>query len=270
MSSSYFQVFRSQLKLNLLTSLLEGEKNLSSLGKELGASGSTIIHAFTDLEALKLMERDGRYYKLTSLGFIEAQFIKETDSALKVLEKYRDFWLTHDVSAIPSHLLRRLGDLEESVLVQNDSEDLEKVHTTFQQILLTSKKVQGVSPIFHPDFIKVFQLLLEDGANVELILTRGVFEKTLSLVEIKPFERYIAENRLSVYMAEELRVALTVTENSFSMGLFSNNADYDYTKDIVSISLKTIKWGEDLFKHFLTDTIKLSSEDIERFRASAS
>jgi predicted transcriptional regulator len=30
-----------------------------------------------------------------------------------------------------------------------------------------SKKVQGVSPIFHPDFVKVFYKLLDDGANVK-------------------------------------------------------------------------------------------------------
>ena len=208
------------------------------------------------------MERNGRTYKLTPLGFIKANLIKETNSALRVLEKFEDFWLTHEVSDIPSHLLRRIGDLEESVLVQNDSEDLAKVHTIFQQILLTSKKVQGVSPIFHADFVKIFQKLLEDGACVELIFTRGVLEKTLSLVDIKLFTRYIAENRLSVFLANELRVALTVTENSFSMGLFSNNASYDYTKDIVSNDLKTIKWGEDLFKHFLSASVKLSSDDL--------
>ena len=241
---------------------MEGEKNLNSIRKELGASGSTIIHAYTDLEALKLMEREGRTYKLTPLGFIEANLIKETESALRVLEKFKGFWLTHEVSVIPSHLLRRIGDLEESVLVQNDSEDLAKVHTMFQQILLTSKKVQGVSPIFHADFVKIFQKLLEDGAYVELIVTRGVLEKTLSLVDIKLFTRYIAENRLSVFLANELRVALTVTENSFSMGLFSNNAGYDYTQDIVSNDLKTIKWGEDLFKHFLSASEKLSSDDL--------
>ena len=258
-------MFRSQLKVKLLSSLLEGEKNLGSLVKELEASGSTIIHAYADLENMKLMERDGGYYKLTSLGFIEAHFIKETYSALQVLENYEDFWLSHDVSDIPSHLLMRLGELEESVLVQNDSVELDKVHTTFQQILLTSRKVKGVSPIFHSDFIRVFQKLLEDGANIELILTRGVLEKTLSLVNIKPFVTFIAENRLNIFLADELRVALTVTENSFSMGLFSNNADYDYTKDIVSNSLKTIKWGNDLFRYFLNSTARLSLGNLEKF-----
>ena len=261
MSFRYFQVFRSQLKIKLLSSLLEGEKNLSSLRKEVKASGSSIIHAFTDLEALKLMERDGGKYKLTPLGFIEAILIKEIDSALLVIEKFEDYWLTHDISVIPLYLLRRIGDLEESVLIQNDLEDLNKVHKTFQQILLTSKKVQGVSPIFHSDFVQVFQKLLEEGASIELILTRGVLKKTLSLVDKKLFSRYVAENRLNVYLADDLRVALTVTENSFSIGLFSNKEGYDYTKDIISNNLKTIKWGEDLFKHFLTQATKLNLEE---------
>jgi predicted transcriptional regulator len=262
LSSPYIQLFRSQLKLDILSSLLRGDKKLSALQEELGSSGSTIIHALTELESLRLTGQDGKQYKLTPLGVIEAQLIEGVSSNVRVLEKYQGFWLGHDVAGIPSHLLRRMGALEDSTLVQNDSVELNRVHLNFQQILLTSRTVRGLSPIFHPDFVGVFQRLLGEGATAELILTSGVLDKTLSLADAEQFAGYIERGRLRIFMADELRVALTVTENSFSMGLFSLNGEYDYSRDLVSNSRRAIEWGGELFQHFLKGARRLELGDL--------
>ncbi|MFH2111656.1 MAG: winged helix-turn-helix domain-containing protein [Candidatus Bathyarchaeota archaeon] len=262
MISPYIQLFRSQLKLDILTSLLRGEKKLSTLREELGSSGSTIIHALTDLETLKLTEQAGRHYRLTPLGVIEAHLIEEASSTVEVLEKFRDFWLRHDITAIPSHLLRRIGALRDSTMIQDDSTELDRVHITFKQLLLSSRRVRGVSPIFHSDFIGAFQLLLSEGATVDLILSRGVLDKTLTLADTRQILNYIEKDRLRIFVADELRVALTVTENSFSMGFFSLNGEYDYSRDLVSNSRRAIEWGDELFQHFLKDAERLELVDL--------
>jgi predicted transcriptional regulator len=262
LGSPYYQPFRSQLKLELLSSLLRGDKKLGALREELGSSGSTIIHALSDMEELRLVNQAGKHYALTPLGVIEAQLLEEVSSAARVMERFRDFWLSHDVAAIPSHLLRRLGALEDSTLVQNDSVELNRVHLTFKQILLTSKRVHGLSPIFHPDFVGVFQRLLGEGATVQLVLTRGVLDRVLSLADERQFTGVIKEGRLMVFVAEGLRVALTVTENSFSMGLFGADGEYDYTRDLVSNSRGAVEWGEELFQHCLRGARSIGLEDL--------
>ena len=262
MSSPYAQLFRSQLKLDILASLLHGDMRLSALREELGSSGSTIIHALADLEALRLAQRVGKHYRLTPLGVIQAQLLGEVSSAFRVLERFQDFWLSHDVAAIPSRLQRRLGALEDSTLVQNDSVELNRVHSTFQQILLTSRRVWGLSPIFHPDFVGVFQRLLGEGASVELVLTKGVLDRVLSLADEGQFTGYVRDGRLGILVAEGLRVALTVTENSFSMGLFGVDGEYDYTRDLVSNSREAIGWGEELFQHCLKGAKRIGLGDL--------
>jgi len=251
LSSPYYQPFRSQLKLDILASLLLGDKKLGALREELGSSGSTILHALSDLEGLGLVRRAGKHYALTPLGVIEAKVLEGASSAARVMGGFREFWLTHDVSGIPSRLLRRLGALEDSTLVQNDSVELDRVHSTFQRILLTSRSVHGVSPIFHPDYVGVFQRLLGEGAAVELVLTKGVLDRVLSLADEGQFTGYVKAGKLRILVADELRVALTVTENSFSMGLFGVDGGYDYTRDLVSNSREAIGWGEELFRHCL-------------------
>ena len=262
MSSPYFKLFRSELKLNMLSSLLRGEKKLGAMRDELGSSGSTIIHALKDLEEMSLTRQEGKYYKLTSLGVMEAMLIEEASLSMKVLERFQDFWLQHDITAIPGHLLQRIGALQDSTLIQDNSMALDRVHVTFQRLLLASRRVWGVSPIFHSDYVGAFQRLLGEGATVDLILTRGVLDKTLGLADTEQIIDYIMRDKLRVFLTEELRIALTVTENGFSMGLFMKDGEYDYTRDLVSSSSKAIEWGEELFRHHLQEAKRL---DIESF-----
>ena len=262
MSSPYFKLFRSELKLNMLSSLLRGEKKLGAMRDELGSSGSTIIHALKDLEEMSLTRQEGKYYKLTSLGVMEAMLIEEASLSMKVLERFQDFWLQHDITAIPGHLLQRIGALQDSTLIQDNSMALDRVHVTFQRLLMASRRVWGVSPIFHSDYVGAFQRLLGEGATVDLILTRGVLDKTLTLADTEQIIDYIMRDKLRVFLTEELRIALTVTENGFSMGLFMKDGEYDYTRDLVSSSSKAIEWGEELFRHHLKEAKRL---DIESF-----
>ncbi len=262
MSSPYFKLYRSELKLNIISSLLREEKKLSTLREELGSRGSTIIHALKDLEAMNLTQQEGKHYRLTSLGVMEAILIEEAASAVKVLERFQDFWLQHDVTDIPSHLLQRIGALHDSTLIQDNSIALDRVHLTFQQLLLTSRRVRGVSPIFHSDYVGAFQRLLSEGATVELILTSGVLDKTLTLADTEQILDYIMRDKLRIFLTDELKIALTVTENSFSMGLFTKDGEYDYSRDLVSNSPKAIEWGEELFQHHLKDARRLDTESL--------
>jgi predicted transcriptional regulator len=262
LSSPYIQLFRSELKLDILSSLLGGEKRLSALREELGSSGSTIIHALNDLEATGLTRRASKSYRLTSLGVIEAQLVGEVSSAVDVLEKYRDFLLGHDITAVPARLLRRIGALRDSTLIQNDATELDRVHLNFKRLLLTSRRVRGVSPIFHPDFIGAFQLLLSEGATVDLILSREVLDKTLTLADRAQMLDYVERDKLRLFLADKPRVALTVTENSFSIGFFGWDGGYDYSRDLVSNSRCAIEWGEELFRHFLEEATCLEQWDL--------
>jgi predicted transcriptional regulator len=262
LNSQYFNLYRSELKLNILSSLLGRDKKLGALRDELGSSGSTIIHALKGLEEMKLTKQEDKHYKLTSLGVIEATLIAEASSAAEALDKFQGFWLQHDVTAIPSHLLQRIGALQDSTLIKDNSMALDRVHVTFQRLLQASRRVWGMSPIFHSDYVGAFQRLLGEGATVDLILTRGVLDNTLMLADTDQIIDYVTRDKLRIFMTDGLRVALTVTENSFSMGLYTNDGEYDYTSDLVSSSPEAIEWGGELFRHHLKQARRLDTESL--------
>jgi predicted transcriptional regulator len=55
-----------------------------------------------------------------------------------------------------------------------------------------------------------------------------------------------------VFLKDELKIALALTESSFSLGLFALSGTYDDSMDLRSTSIEAINWGERLFE----DTVK--------------
>lgn len=249
--SPYLQLPRSEIRTKILLSLLNQEKTLSDLKAELRTRDTTILHSLKDLEDIKLTIKSEKNYSLTNLGIIETLILQKFSQAATVLEKYQNFWLQHDITGIPTYLLQRVGDLEKSILIKSDMLELTSVYTNFVKIIHASKKVKGISPIFHPELINTFSQLLRKGAMVELILTKQVFEKTMEKVELELFKKYINKEKLKIFIINSANVALTVTDTAFSLGLFTINGEYDYLMDLISYTPEARRWGEDLFQHNL-------------------
>jgi predicted transcriptional regulator len=246
-----FPLLGSRLKLKILLSLLEREKKLSDLRTDIGIRETSILHALKDLEEAKLSAKSSGVYKLTSLGFMEAQITKEYSSAAGLIEKFKEFWLLHDVTAIPPHLMLKIGALKTAYLVRPDASELSKVHEAFLQLLSTAKRILGISPIFHPDFVPLIDKLLREGTSVELIVTSAVLKKILASARVDQLKEDFKEERVKIFLREDLRVALTVTERNFSLGLFNLSGEYDDKMDLISLSREAIEWGEELFRDFI-------------------
>jgi predicted transcriptional regulator len=239
---------RSELKLKILLSLLNGEKKISDLRFDAETRDTTILHVLQEFGDLNLTTKTQGLYKLSPLGIIEAKILKEFISTGEVVEKFKDFWLSHNVDDIPAYLLQSLGALKDAKLVRTHASELGIVHQTFIEGIRTSKKIKGISPIFHPDFISSFGELLEQGSTIELIVSSDVINKITGFVELDLIMKYLKEDKLRVYLKDDLKIALALTESSFSLGLFALSGSYDDSMDLRSNSVDAIKWGERLFE----------------------
>jgi len=174
------------------------------------------------------------------------------------MTELKDFLVKHDTTTIPEHLLLRIGALKGASLIKTGTSELGKVHETFINVLLNSKKILGISPIFHKDFVDVFGHLLNQGCTAELILTPEVLNKTLGSADAQLFQKYLIEEKLKIFVKESnLKVALTVSDRIFSLGLFDLNGEYDYTEDLISKNPEAIVWGEELFRQTMEGSKRL-------------
>jgi predicted transcriptional regulator len=230
--------------------LLEGEQRLSDLKEKVKTQETTIAHVLQELAQLNITTKSNGIYKLTPLGILETQICIGCNLSFDVLEKHKDFWLTHDISAISPTLMRSIGAIEKSILIKSTSVDLQKVHNNFLEILLASKIIYGISPIFHPDFINAFIEVLGKGNKIQLVVNNDVLEKIKQKAN-DLLTKYMSEGNLQIFLNDNLKLALTVTECSWSLGLFNLAGEYDYTNDLVGGEKEGLDWGYRLFKEIL-------------------
>ena len=243
----------SELRRGILISLREGKKALSELRTELEISSTTAIHALRELEREHLVFQDEhRDYALTKIGEVIALKLSDFIDAIKVLKKHEDFWLTHDLSGIPLHLLEKIGWLKDSNVVKIDALDIIKTHKTYINFIGAANWVKGVSSIFSPDYPKVFEVLAKKNINTHLILTESVWEKVIEAAGLENIKYQLSKGYLDIFITEEdVRVAFTVTDAFLSLGLFTPDGTYDNTCDLTSTGNISVRWGVELFEYYL-------------------
>jgi predicted transcriptional regulator len=168
----------SDLRRRILIALKTGKKPLRELRDPLGVSSTTAIHALRELEKDNLVfQAEDRGYALTKIGEVMVLKLVDIIDAIEVLKKHEDFWLEHDLSGIPLRLLDKIGALSNSSLIADTTADIFKSHTSLLQILETANEVKGIYPVFHLDYLKIFEELVKRRRiDVELIVTNEVLE----------------------------------------------------------------------------------------------
>jgi predicted transcriptional regulator len=251
----YIALLRSELKQKVLLSLLKSDKKLADLKTDINTTETTILHVLKEFEKLGLTTKTAGVYSLSSLGRIDAQICEDSYNAGQVMEKFKEFWLLHDIKPIPANLLFKIGVLRDAHLVKSERSELGKVHDTFLKMMANTRKVVGVSPIFHPDFVSVFKTVLNGGGTIDLVATNEVFNKTfesaVSTRDAELFQKFLVKGQLKIYLLDDLKIALTVTENMLSLGLFSLKGEYDYTTKSVVTDPSTLQFGEEIFREYL-------------------
>ncbi len=244
----------SDMRRRILTALKTGKKPLRELRVPLGVSSTTAIHALRELEKDNLVfQAEDRGYALTKIGEIIVFKLVDMMAAIEVLKKHEDFWLEHDLRGIPLHLLDRIGALSNSSLITDTSTDIFKSHTTLLQILETANEVKGIYPVFHLDYLKIFEELVKRRRiDVELIVTNDVLENIVGLVETEEaFKSFLHEPNLSLFAMEEgIKLALTLTDSMFYLGFFADNGVYDHNSALISDDEKALSWGRELHEHY--------------------
>lgn len=248
----------SDLRRNILISMIEQDKSLADLRKGLNISSTTALHALKELEKNNLtFQQKDKNYALTNIGRIITLKLVDFNNAAEVMRKYERFWLEHDMSGIPDQLFETIGWLHGSNLVEDTATDIFKVHRNFIKLLSDARKIKGISSIYVPEYIELFpDLIINKKVNVELILTQEVIEK----IDKKIINEIISDKSLDLKLyitTEKTKAAFTVTDYFFSLGLFHLNGNYDYNRDLLSFEKKGIEWGNRLFEWYLQKAEKI-------------
>jgi len=260
----------SSVRIKIIMILSNGPKKTKELREHMGTQSSTILHGITELEKQNLISRKGEDFYLSELGEITALKLKDTIKTSISLKKFQKLWLNHEINSIPPELLVQIGDLSNSELIESGHDDIFKTHGMHAQVVLNAEKVKGVSPIFFPDYIDSFNVILNKKADVELVLTEDVLKKAIESHKpegLENLKRLISKKQLKIWETkEDLKVAFTVTDKALTLGLFSMNGRYDPTRLLVSDHSDAIKWCSKLFDYYLKRAQKVDLDYLDHIK----
>jgi predicted transcriptional regulator len=249
----------SDKRKKILLLLQDGPKTLGDFRRTLSFTSTGMLPQIRILEERNLVKREGRKYALTDIGQVVAGHLEPLVKTIEAVERQEEFWRGHNAEAIPSQLLMRISELNDTLIIESGIEEIFEPHKEFLEKILDSKKVMGISPIVHPIYPEFFLQLAERGTEVSLILTRKAFDK----IE-KEYNDMLAHGLSfkngSIYISDEdIKLASVTTDVFFSISLFFKNGVFDSRKDLVSFDKSALLWGEELFNYFKERSVKIES-----------
>ena len=243
-------------------SLNEGNKDLKCLKGETGATSSTILHAIGKMVDKKQLGKEKDGYCLTHIGKIQAVLLTDIINSFSTLYTHKEFWLDHNVHGIPESLIKQIGHLSDSTVVRATPTDPLKPFLGLIRELSDAKDVKGVFPVFHKDFIKTGEKLLEGGVNVWSVITKEVFD-TLRGEYRDRLKKILQKENFKLWVIDEdVKEFFAITDSSILFSLFSNRGVFDLSSQLVSHSEEAIFWGYELFEYYRERAKIVEIEDV--------
>ncbi len=250
----------SDKRKNLLILLQDGPKTLDEIKTRLNVTATGMLPQIRKLEEGNLVKQVGREYLLTELGDTIASYFKPLIKTMSVIEDNYEFWTTHDLKAIPQHLLRRINELGKCRLIKSSLKDWFDVHEPFIENLMKSKWIVGISPAFHPEYPLFFRKLGESGIPLSLIFTKLVFERLTKDYSKEDLQQFLELENVKIFVSrKDIKIATATSDCFFSLSLFFKDGSYDSERDLYSFEPSAIKWGRELFEHYLKDAEQIKS-----------
>jgi predicted transcriptional regulator len=245
-------IYSSRLKIQILLSVANKPQSLSELREVTGSTSQAIIPKIRGLERLFLLEPSDHEYRITPVGKILATKIGDFVMTFGELTKHQEFWATHNIEGIPSPFLADIGELFESDVKFDTTDDMFHVYTHFITVLQQAEFIHSISSVMSVPVAEVLAQRVVAGVPVELIVNRSVAEGLMQepfisgIQSLKPFKHF------KIWLVEEpLYLGITVTDKHLSLGLNKKvTAVYDSSADMHSSDPKARDWAERLFRYY--------------------
>jgi predicted transcriptional regulator len=241
----------SDTRKGILYLLMDRPGSLTDIKSHFNVTSASIIPRIKDLVHADLVEKDDGKYRLTTTGSILANKLRRLDNLERVIEQDGAYLNSHDLSPIPRRFIGRIGELGNCIVIKNELDNITATHDEIYSRLPKSKKVMGISPVFDPEYPKIYLALARRGIPVSLIITDNIFAKVEK--EYASFlKEYLSHNNASMHVVDDARLVLVATYEFISMFLYNKNGTFDSMSSLFSADESAAKWGTELFEEYLT------------------
>lgn len=280
-SSLLDTIFLSEKRKSLLLLLKEeGPKSSEDIKDVLDFPWKSITPQIKKLSDWGLVLEDHGIYSLSDMGAVIAWNVDFFLNTLSVYEENLDFWSDHDISPIPFHILRKIGEMGHVRIIEQDFPNVFRIPEEIMTNLMSSKRIMSFISIFHPFSLLLLFEYLQKDIEATTIVTRKILEtfqteyrsdipllKTSNpiineaLIEYKKEIKNVFSSRASnflVYEGDLKPISMIVTDKIFFLSLLDKKGRLT-TRFLIAFEPQALKWGEELFMYYKERSEPVSS-----------
>ena len=241
----------SKIRMKILSCLAYGSLTMKDIHIKSNLTYSSISNNIRKLEERGYVVKKYGEYQLNNLIKMKLQDIIDFNDSINVINEYSNFWPYHKTESIDNNSLKKISQLKGSKIIESNPTDIYKTHNYFKDLLKESKDVKSIFPFIHPEYSTIFEKLIENGSNIELLFPKSISTSFIRLMDPYLVKTALNEGKLKIKSLDnEIKFALTVANNFISFGLFKEDNSYDQNKILVSKTKKAIDWGNKTFESY--------------------
>lgn len=251
MSSSLCDtIWLSEKRKNLLLLLMEGPRDIEQIKTSLNVTSKAMMPQIKILKKQGLVLQNENTYMLSEIGKLVVGNMLPLLNTLEVLEENKEYWTSRDTSVIPQEQFMRLGELGECMVIEPDLNHLFDLPREFTENLIKSRCIMSSLSYYHPLYSSLYSRLAKSGAEMEIVLTKSVFDRLKNDCRDELETLLDSENTVVKVCEENLKLpTIAVTEKFMYICLFNRQGKYDHRK-VMSFDASALRWGRELFMHY--------------------
>ena len=238
----------------ILQILSDSPKSIKEISELTGMSAPLISKHLKKLSELGFVDKDGTRYALTDKGYFMYLALEKFRKIAEILDKEPEFWESHDFSGIPDEFKLRIDEIGDYRILKSGKDEVLKHFRVFSSIYTESEVVRVASAVFFPSHPKMFEEI-SSKADVEVVIPLKALN-TLRNEYRKELEQYLA-NGGRIYVKDDVRLTVIVTEKALCMGFFLRNGKYDTESGLLSLDESAIRWGFELYGYFRKNAVPI-------------
>ncbi len=259
-------VWLSQKRTKILLSLLKSPKTVGELMKELEVDMRALHLPLKELKDEGMITQEKEAFTLSNLGRIISRNTKPAYELTSLFEANIGYWTSRNLTNIPRPFARRLGELEECELLEQDLSHMFQLPHKFIQSTSKTEHIISVFSFFYPEHLYLYNAVAKKGGKVSLVVTEGVCQ-TLQENFPETFSEINSFNKTEIYCLPDgiSPPSFTVTDTTLLISFFNKSGRYDH-QDMLSSTQSALEWGRDLFKYY-KDRSTVRFNEIQNIRA---
>jgi len=239
----------SDVKTKIILSLKEEQKKLSEIKKDIRIRSSTILHNMNQLEKKNFVIKDLQGYSLTQTGELLALNLMNIINSIYIAKKNKDYLLNHEIDYIPIDLIDKIECIIDAKILKHDS-----IIPKFKNSLIESKNINCI--LGHSTNEILLETLLNKNNRLNIISPENFLSEA---IHIKNESKSLENKNIELCkFNKDLRLELIVLDDSILLNLPPLNKFQDKLC-LISESEKGVKWGIELFNHYLKQSEEFKS-----------